>query len=242
MAGIDWNGTQRRLGALVDGDPGRETFGKLIGLVDASGAPDATIERIAQSLAKNYATYFLTTPARIAEFIAEVAHETGGFMRFEENLNYSAQGLASTWPTRYAVDAHSVVKAPNAKAIALAHRPEAIANDTYALRMGNLDAAHDTDAHSDGWEYRGRGPTMLTGRSAYADAAKTTGLDLVTFPDLAADPFAGTLIALDFWRRRNINAAVDRGDFVGARKLVNGGTIGLDDVTAKRVALLKVLA
>jgi len=237
---MDWSKTQKNIGARPDGDPGRETWGKLILKV---GTPDAsTLERVAQGCAKYCSAYGIDTPARIADFLAQMAHETQGFTRFEENLNYSAQGLADTWPSRYAVNPSAKLRTPNAKAIALARRPEAIANDTYALRMGNLDQAHDNDNHPDGWQYRGRGPMMLTGKDQYEDASAVTGLDLVGMPDLAADPFTGILIACAYWKKRNINAAVDRGDFSASRKLVNGGLIGLADVDSRRTPLLKVLA
>ena len=183
------------------------------------------------------------TPQRLAEFIAQCGNETGGFVRFEENLNYSAQGLAETWPTRYAINSAPKVKAPNARAIALARKPEAIANDTYALRMGNLDGAHDTDNHPDGWQYRGRGMLQLTGRANYAAFGKLLGLPLITEPDLAADPADSLVIAREFWRAGNVNAAIDRGDFLKARQITNGkDAIGLSAVAARRARMLQVLA
>ncbi len=240
---IDWAKVQTRLHVVADGVPGPVTYGALIDVVGQPCPPVAT------SLAAHAADYGLTTPARLAEFVAQIDNETGGFTRWEENLNYSAQGLANTWPGRYAVDAHAVNKIPNPRALAIAHNPEAIGNDTYALRMGNLDQAHDTDSHPDGWQYRGRGALQLTGRAQYAAFGKALGLDLVGNPDQAADPAISVLIALEFWRQGNVNRWCDAGDFLATRGITNCGTprpkqvpIGLAHVAELRGQLLKILA
>jgi putative chitinase len=232
---IDWPKVQRRVGALADGDPGRETYGKVMAKVQ-SGASAATMERLAQSAAKHCAAYGMTTPWRLCEFLAQIANETGGFKRFEENLNYSAKALANAWG-KYSTTGKRGGP-PNARAIALANRPEAIANDTYGLRMGNLDGASDNDAHPDGWQYRGRGALQLTGKANYALYGNLLGLDLVGFPELAADPAISLLIALEFFKQGKVNAAVDRGDFREARRITNGGDIGLDHVAELRNRLL----
>lgn len=232
---IDWKQAQERLRVVADGDPGPRTYLALIAVVGQPCQP------VADCLARYAEDYGMVTPPRLGENVAQIANETGGFTRWEENLNYSAQGLANTWPGRYAVDAHAVNKIPNPRALAIAHNPEAIGNDTYGLRMGNLDAAHDTDGHPDGWEYRGRGALQLTGRAAYEQFGRVLGLDLVTHPEKAAEPYTSTLIALEFFKERHVNAAVDRGDFTEARRLTNGGSIGLDHVAALRAKLLTIL-
>jgi putative chitinase len=238
---IRWEPTQRNIGAHVDGKPMRETWGRLLSIV--AGRPrDATIDRIADGLTKFAVEYGLVTIERVAEFIAQCSNETGGFRRFEENLNYSALGLATTWPSRYAVNPAAKVKAPNAKALALARRPMAIANDTYAERMGNLPAIRDTDTEADGWQYRGRGMLQLTGRGNYGLFGQSTGLPLITRPELAADPFNSTQIALEFFRRKNVYTPIDAGDYRRARLLTNGGYIGVERVAELRALLLKVLA
>jgi putative chitinase len=194
-----------------------------------------------QAAAKHARAYLSDSPERIAEFIAELAHETQGFTRWEENLNYSARGLANTWPSRYAVNPAARIKMPNAKAKALARRPEAIANDTYGLRLGNLPGARDTDTNPDGWQYRGRGGPMITGRANYEEMGRFVGLDFVRFPELAADPAVAVLTALEFMKRRGVFGLVDRGDFKNARAKVQGGSLGLAEVAAIRNKLLKVL-
>lgn len=203
---------------------------------------DAVIAAIGAAAARHFPAYGMTSTARIAEFVAQTAHETGGYTRFEENLNYSARGLAATWPGRFAIDPKAKAMAPNAAAFALARRPEAIANTVYARPAeGNVRPG-------DGWRYRGRGMLQLTFRGNYARAGKRLGLDLVAHPELAADPATSLLIALDFWKRGAVNACCDRGDYFGARGITNCGTptpkvapIGLADVAARRGRLLGVL-
>lgn len=239
---IDWKLAQQRLGCIIiDGIPGRETYGLL--LARAVGRKvDANMEKMAQALAKYAHQYGVDqSAARLANFIAQMAHECGGFRRFEENLNYSAQGLANTWPTRYAVNPKAKTKAANSRAMALARRPEAIANDTYGLRMGNLPSALDTDSNPDGWQYRGRGPGMLTGRANYEIFGAAVGLDLIRFPDLASDPGVGVLLFLEFCKRARVFQAVDAGDKEEARRRVNGGVLGLREITLVENALLGVL-
>ncbi|HCE9914838.1 TPA: glycoside hydrolase family 19 protein, partial [Pseudomonas aeruginosa] len=103
----------------------------------------------------------ITSPVRVVAFLAQVGHESSQLTRLVENLNYSAQGLAATWPSRYlGADGQ-----PNALAQRLARKPRAIANNAYASRNGNGD-----EASGDGWRYRGRGLLQITGRSNYRAA------------------------------------------------------------------------
>jgi putative chitinase len=208
----------------------------------AGRAADAVLRAIGEAAARHFMAYGMTTPARLAEFVAQTAHETGGYTRFEEDLRYSAAGLARTWPGRFAVDPKAVVKQPNALALRLAGRPEQIANSVYArVREGNTQPG-------DGWRYRGRGMLQLTFRGNYRAAGARLGLELEVRPELAADPATSLLIALDFWRRAEVNACCDAGDFLGARGLTNAGSrtpevapIGLADVARRRGALLEVM-
>ncbi|QJU56716.1 glycoside hydrolase family 19 protein [Sphingomonas sp. AP4-R1] len=208
----------------------------------ADRPPDEVLRAIGAAGAAHLAAYGMTTPARLAEFVAQTAHETGGYRRFEEDLHYSAEGLARTWPGRFALSTKAAVKRPNALAIRLAGRPEAIANSVYAR------AAEGNVQPGDGWRYRGRGMLQLTFRNNYRAAGKRLGLDLEARPELAADPATSLLIALDFWRRAGVNVCCDAGDYVGARGLTNCGSrtpnvapIGLEDVAKRRARLLAVL-
>jgi putative chitinase len=240
LTAIRWDKVQAKVGARVDGSPGRETWGKVLAFI-VRRPVDANIERMAQGLAKYAPLYSFASVERVGETLAELAHETGNFKKWEENLSYSARGLADTWPTRYSTTGKKGGK-PNQRAEDLARRPEAIANDTYALRMGNQTAANDNDVHPDGWQYRGRGPTMLTGKSNYAEFGPFVGLDLVKFPDLAADPFEGVHIALEFYQRKGVFTAADAGNWALSRQRVNGGNLGLAAVAELREPLLELLA
>ena len=232
-----------RTDPLRASDVARDAATLLLLFASAAGRrADATMRAIAAAAATHFAAFGMVTAARIAEFLAQTAHETGGFVRFEEDLRYSAQRLAEVWPTRFAIDARAHVKAPNARARALAGRPEAIANAVYArAEEGNVQ-------RGDGWRFRGRGMIQLTFRNNYAAAGRRLGLDLVERPDLAAEPATSLLIALDFWKRAAVNAACDAGDFRGARGLTNCGSrtprvvpIGLADVAVRRTRLLSML-
>lgn len=221
MGMIDWPKVQSRIGASPDGNPGPITYGLLVDIV---GSP---CDAVAKSLTKYAAAYGMTTPARLAEFLAQIANETGGFVRWNENLNYSVTGMVKTWPSHFT----------QAKALTCYGHPDLIAECAYGGRMGN-----GAEGSGDGWKYRGRGALQLTGKDAYARFGRVLGLDLVANPDLAADPFDSTLIALEYFKELKVNDAVDQGDFTKARQLTNGGTIGLENVALLRQKLLTVLA
>lgn len=156
------------------------------------------------------------TPLRRAHFLAQVAHESGGFKRLVEGLNYSAEALVRTWPSRF--DA--------ATAKQYARQPERIANKVYADRLGNGD-----EASGDGWRYRGRGYIQLTGKSNYADySRKAFGDDrLVRDPSQAAEPAVARKLALAYWTAKGLNALADKDDLEGVTRKINGGLIGLAD-------------
>lgn len=162
--------------------------------------------------------YGIDTPARVAAFLAQVAHESADFTRVTENLNYSAAGLAATWPNRY--------RGPNGQPNAIAQRlrrdPEAIANHCYASRMGNGD-----EASGEGWRYRGRGLKQLTGKDNYRACGLAVGVDLLARPELLETPAYAVEAACWFWRKYGLSAYADRGDFEGLTRRVNGGLHGL---------------
>jgi putative chitinase len=238
---IDWSKTQRNIGAGVDGVPGRETFGRLMGKA-VGHSYDDTMRRLGESAVKHFPLYGVdTSAARLEGIIAETGHETGGFRQWEENLNYSAQGLANTWPNRFALNPKAKVKVPNDLAKRCDRRPQDIACQTYGARMGNLARENDNDANEDGWQYRGRGPTMLTGKDNYIIAAGLVGINLLSMPELAADPFTGLLIACAFYKKNGIFRLMDIGDNEAERRAVNGGLIGYKEVQEIRGEVRKLL-
>lgn len=157
----------------------------------------------------------IDTPLRTVHFLAQVIHESGYLGHCEENLNYSAQGLMKTWPSRFNAT----------KAAQYARKPEKIANKVYANRMGN-----GNEASGDGWRYRGRGYIGLTGKSnyqAYTDSDFCNG-DVVKNPDLVAKSPGNIKTAMWFWWKNCCNRLADADNCLGLTKRINGGTIGLD--------------
>ncbi|HEJ2200336.1 TPA: glycoside hydrolase family 19 protein, partial [Pseudomonas aeruginosa] len=138
----------------------------------------------------------ITSPVRAAAFLAQVGHESSQLTRLVENLNYSAQGLAATWPSRY-VGADGQ---PNALAQRLARNPRAIANNAYASRNGNGD-----EASGDGWRYRGRGLLQITGRANYRAAGAGLGQPLEQEPELLEQPEWAVISAAWWWASHDLN-------------------------------------
>lgn len=152
---------------------------------------------------------------KLAYVLATAFHETGATMApVVENLNYSAAGLRSTFPSYFTA----------AQATAYARQPEKIANRAYANRIGN-----GSEASGDGWRHRGRGYAQLTGRANYADWAKRTGLDLIGNPDLARDPLVaarilvqGSMLGTFTGKKLGDYIGGSKVDFTNARRVING--------------------
>lgn len=222
---IDWKRTQSVLGVAADGIPGRATYAALFKVVGPQAAP-AILRSLGNAMSVHGPIYgAITSRDRLADFLAQTANETGGYRVFTENLNYSPEALVRTWPSRFTP----------AAAIMYARKPEQIAAKVYGDRMGNLTP-------EEGWLFRGRGMLQLTGRANYEAADRRLGIGLDTDPDLAAVPALSLLIALDFYRDRKVWDRLDAGDTGGARRITNGGAIGLKEVNALRVRALKVIA
>ena len=169
-------------------------------------------------LGDTFERYEINTPLRKSYFLATVYHESQGFTRFIENLNYSAQGLANTFPKRYATNGK-----PNALAIKLNRNPEAIANNLYANRLGNGD-----EASGDGWRYRGAGAIQLTGKENQTKYFENRGLSLL--PKLLQNFEHAIDSAGWFWHVKGCNELADQDNVTAVRKRVNGGVIGLSQV------------
>lgn len=195
----------------------------------AAGIPLETAQLWAEPLTVAMAQFDINTSKRQAQFLAQVGHESGGFKRLVENLNYDATGLARVWPGRF-----SSGTGPNELAREIARQPEKIANAAYGLRMGN-------NAQGDGWLYRGRGLIQLTGKANYRAASNALGYDLVDEPDLVADPRIAALTAAWFWQKNGLNPLADSGDTRAVTRRINGGTTGLDDRLARYTRAAKVL-
>lgn len=175
--------------------------------------PDAVIQEIPDCVTK----FQINTPLRLAHFLAQCDHESGGFKVTQENLNYSAEGLKKTFSKYF----------PDNLAESYAKQPEKIASRVYADRMGN-----GNEASKEGYKYRGRGYIQLTGKDNYSAFDKTVEESILDNPDLLSEKYA-LLSAAWFWNARSLNALADKGasDSVVTEitKKVNGGTLGLDE-------------
>ncbi|MBF0610549.1 MAG: glycoside hydrolase family 19 protein [Magnetococcales bacterium] len=152
---------------------------------------------------------------RLQYFLAQIGHESGGLSITEENLNYSPLRLTQVWPKRFPTLQVAQLYAGN---------PEKLANYVYANRNGN-----GPPESGDGWLFRGRGLIQITGRDAYQNLGKATGIDLLNQPGLANDPSNALIVACGFWKWKKLNPLCDKGDFNQVTKLINGGFNGLPD-------------
>jgi putative chitinase len=159
--------------------------------------------------------YEIDTPNRVAAWLGQTAHESGGYRALRENLNYSASGLNGIFK-KYFPTIES--------AKPYERQPEKIANKIYASRMGN-----GPESSGDGFCYRGRGLIQLTGKSnyqAFADSIEETLEDTIEF----LETYEGAVqSACWFWESNNLNALADKMDIKLMTKKINGGYIGLED-------------
>ena len=175
--------------------------------------PDAVIAQIPETAAK----FNITSNLRLAHFLAQCGHESGGFKAVSENLNYSADGLKKIFPKYF----------PGNLAESYARNPEKIASKVYGGRMGNGD-----ESTKEGFKFRGRGYIQLTGKANYTNFAKFIGEDTVANPDLVATKYPLASAGF-FFDSNKLWAICDKGaddaTVTAVTKRVNGGTIGLVD-------------
>ena len=219
-------------GLTADGIAGPTTLGKL-GIAESAPAapaaaipasafkldklkghiPDAVIAQIPDTAAK----FGITNVLRLAHFLSQCGHESGGFKAVNENLNYSADGLKKIFPKYF----------PGNISESYARNPEKIANKVYSSRMGN-----GNEASGDGWKYKGAGYIQLTGKSNYAAFDKFVEDDILGNPSLVATKYPLASAAF-FFQSNGLWSICDKGaddaTVTAVTKRVNGGTIGLAD-------------
>jgi putative chitinase len=172
-------------------------------------------DKWADALNETCQEFAIDSPYRIAGFISQTAHESGGFKFVRENLNYSAASLMRVWSTRF----------PTVEiAQRYAMQPEKIANRAYADRMGNRD-----EASGDGARYIGRGLIQLTGKNNYVAYSMACDNEALTKPEIVEQPKYAAESAGWFWSVNRLNQLADNQDVVGMTKRINGGINGLDD-------------
>jgi putative chitinase len=159
--------------------------------------------------------YEITSVKRVAAFLAQTAHESGGYTALSENLNYKWESLRKVFPKYFPTDE---------LAQQYAKQPEKIANRVYGGRMGN-----GAEASGDGWKFCGRGLIQLTGKDNYTNFCESIDTPLEELPAYL-ETFEGAVqSACWFWETNNLNQWADAGDILTLTKRINGGTIGLDD-------------
>jgi putative chitinase len=200
-------------------------------IADLQAAKIKNPEKWIDAIVATCQEFEINTPQRVAAFLAQTSHESGGYTMLTENLNYRALTLATLWPNRFAVlgpdkkpkKDEKGKNIPTAVANSIAGKPELIANLCYSNRMGNGPAES-----GEGWAFRGRGLKQLTGKDNYARCGRDLGLDLVGNPDLLLEPMYAARSAGWFWKSNALSTYADRGDIKEMTKKINGGYIGLE--------------
>ena len=197
---------------------------KIVHLLHGNPDADAWADAAMEILPK----YDITTPNRIAGFFAQCGHESMNFTALSENLNYRAETLEKLFSKYFSKAGRNAAD--------YAKQPEKIANIIYANRMGNGDTAS-----GDGYRFRGRGVIQLTGRDNYTAFGLSIGLMATDVIDYVQTKKGALESACWYWNSRKLNTACDENDIVKMTKLVNGGTIGLEDRRKHYEEALKVL-
>lgn len=193
----------------------------------ATGCTVYAAETFAPFLTESCEAWGITDPLCIAGFIAQAAFESAWFTRMEEDLNYTRPiTLCNTWPKRF--------RFPNANELTFdmfgdgrrnpnlyVRAPERLANAVYGGRMGNKFP-------NDGWDYRGRGPGMLTGRDNYEAFEKASGMPAIAVPGVLSTPNVGCDAFGWFWKTHDLNRFALARDDAGLTRAINGGLTGFE--------------
>jgi putative chitinase len=195
--GFTFDFTQEKLAQILPGNP--------------------YIDHWHEALCKILPDYDINTPERVAAFMAQTAHESGGYKALKENLNYRAATLRKVFPKYFPTDEI---------AEAYAGKQEMIANRVYGGRMGN-----GPEESGDGFRYCGRGLIQLTGKQNYTKFAESIETPVEELPEFLATFEGAIQSACWFWETNNLNQYADNNDILTMTKRINGGTIGLEDRT-----------
>ena len=182
----------------------------------------------AEPLNETFARFNISTPIQQGAFIGQCGHECANFKVLKENLNYRAATLMKLWPKRF-----PTLEIANQ----YAGQPSKIANKVYCDRMGNRN-----EASGDGARFIGRGCIQLTGSSNYYNAGKALGVDFWADPDLVATPKYAALTAGWFWSTHKCNEVAQNQDWTRLTKIINGGTIGLQDRIKHTLEAIQVIS
>lgn len=186
----------------------------------ATGVSNAVRDAWFPHIASSMAAFGITTPLRQAHFLAQTGHESAGFLKVEEGLNYSENALTAMFGKRITPEQ---ARAYGRNAMHTANQ-KMIASIIYANRNGN----GNVDS-GDGYRYRGRGLIQITGKANYAALVKQLGADVVEEPDLLLGYRFAALSAAAWWKNHGLNELADSDDVTRITRIINGGINGLDD-------------
>lgn len=186
----------------------------------ATGVSNALRDAWFPHIAASLSAFQISTPLRQAHFLAQTGHESAGFLKVEEGLNYSENALTAMFGKRITAEQ---ARAYGRNAMHAANQ-KMIASIIYANRNGNGDVAS-----GDGYRYRGRGLIQITGKANYAALVKQLGADVVANPDLLLGYRFAAMSAAAWWKNNGLNELADSDDVTRITRIINGGTNGLDD-------------
>lgn len=186
----------------------------------ATGVSNALRDAWYPHIAASLSAFQISTPLRQAHFLAQTGHESAGFLKVEEGLNYSENALTAMFGKRITAEQ---ARAYGRNAMHAANQ-KMIASIIYANRNGNGDVAS-----GDGYRYRGRGLIQITGKANYAALVKQLGADVVANPDLLLGYRFAAMSAAAWWKNNGLNELANSDDVIRITRIINGGTNGLDD-------------
>ena len=198
-------------------------------LADAMGIGQASAELWVSHVNTALSLCGCTTPEHVAQWIAQVGHESAGMSRLVESLNYTPEGLMKTWPARF----NSETAQRLGRTASKPADQDAIAEIAYGGRLGNVHAG-------DGFRFRGRGLVQVTGRANYRECGQYIGQDLEQEPSLLEMRSTAAASTAWYWRKHKLTGY--NGDVLRVTRLINGGTNGLSDRQARYGKALSVLA
>jgi len=186
----------------------------------ATGVSNALRDAWFPHIAASLSAFQISTPLRQAHFLAQTGHESAGFLKVEEGLNYSENALTAMFGKRITAEQ---ARAYGRNAMHVANQ-KMIASIIYANRNGNGDVAS-----GDGYRYRGRGLIQITGKANYSALVKQLGADVAANPDLLLGYHFAAMSAAAWWKNHGLNDLADSDDVTSITRIINGGTNGLDD-------------
>lgn len=189
--------------------------------------PDGRATLLAEISNKLCKIYGITSPDVYHEFIANCAHESGGFRIRKESLNYTRpERLVQVWPSRF-----TLTNEPNKRNARLwVNKPVELANLVYGGRMGNIQPG-------DGALFVGGGFPQITGRDAYTlytrfinnrDGSKFT-IQQVAKMIQEDDYWAFDCAFWFFCEYKNLEQLSIEDNFREVVRRWNGGLVGFDD-------------